>query len=120
MCGGILGDHPGRLPRHRHYLRRCRTFEGRSPCDRFCTFRVPLHSRHPTKAPISGGRGVNGTEKFSLIKALADSLGTAVGASWAAVDAGWYPQVGQTGKSMSTRLHVALSGADGMSGGTRF
>jgi electron transfer flavoprotein alpha subunit len=60
---------------------------------------------------VAGGRGLGDPEKFSLAEDLAQALGGAVAATRAVVDAGWYPysaQVGQTGKTVSPKLYVAL------------
>lgn len=74
----------------------------------------PAGDRPPLRAAdivVSGGRGLGSREGFNLVDELADALGAAVGASRAAVDAGYRPQsfqVGQTGVTVSPQVYVAL------------
>jgi electron transfer flavoprotein alpha subunit len=63
------------------------------------------------KVIVAGGRGVGGAEGFALVEQLAGALGGVVGATRAAVDAGWIPysqQIGQTGKIVKPQLYLAL------------
>ena len=70
--------------------------------------KIPLSE---ARVVVSGGRGLKGPENWHLVEDLASALGAALGASRAVTDAGWRPneeQVGQTGKTVSPELYVAL------------
>ncbi len=90
-----------------------------APRSRFINTVLEIKERIPLAAAeviVAGGRGLKEAKNFRLLEELADLLGGAVGATRAAVDAGWLPyahQIGQTGKTVSPKLYIAcgISGA---------
>ena len=91
------------------------------PRSRFVSTVAEIKERIPLNAAeviVAGGRGLKEARHFKLLEELADLLNGAVGATRAAVDAGWIPyaqQIGQTGKTVSPKLYIAV----GITGATQ-